>query len=104
MDFMRRIAEKVGTVAHDLGSVNQVIDAEIQQHFARTGAPREVRRRRVDDQRVINRALAGGMELNRRLTELSQTYAERKVRDAPRPRPTLAAWSTPPCASTASRC
>ena len=28
---------------------------------------------------VINRALAGGQELNRALTELSRTYAERKA-------------------------
>ena len=44
MDFMRRIAEKVGNVAHDLGSVNQVIDAEIQQHFSPAAAARKARR------------------------------------------------------------
>ena len=43
MDFLRRIAEKVGTVAHDLGSVNQVIDDDVQQHFSRNrpAAPRQ---------------------------------------------------------------
>jgi superfamily II DNA or RNA helicase len=80
MDFMRRIAEKVGTVAHDLGSVNQVIDEEVQQHFARAGGPRKARRAAPEGgDAIITRALAGGIELNRRLTELSQTYDERKV-------------------------
>jgi superfamily II DNA or RNA helicase len=80
MDFMRRIADKVGNVAHDLGSVNQVIDTEIQQHFSAGAAARKVRRAAPDDGgAIINRALAGGLELNRRLTELSNTYAQRKV-------------------------
>ena len=78
MDFMRRIAEKVGTVAHDLGSVNQIIDADVQEHFA--GRPRRAAKAAPESgHAIITRALAGGMELNRRLTELSQTYAERKV-------------------------
>ena len=79
MDFLRRIAEKVGTVAHDLGSVNQVIDDDVQQHFAGTGRPRRGRRAPESGDAIITRALAGGIELNRRLTELSRTYAERKV-------------------------
>ena len=80
MDFLRRIAEKVGTVAHDLGSVNQVIDDDVQQHFAGTGRPRRGRRAAPESgDAIITRALAGGIELNRRLTELSRTYAERKV-------------------------
>ncbi len=45
--FMGRIAEKVGTIAADLGSVNQVIDADIQRHFARSGAPAPVAESRV---------------------------------------------------------
>lgn len=78
MDFMRRIAEKVGTVANDLGSVNQIIDADVQEHFA--GRPRKKGRVAPESgDAIITRALAGGMELNRQLTELSQTYAERKV-------------------------
>ncbi|GLX98730.1 DISARM system SNF2-like helicase DrmD [Herbidospora sp. NBRC 101105] len=80
MDFMRRIAEKVGNVAQDLGSVNQVIDADIQNHFSPTGASRKARVTAPDDgNAIINRALAGGMELNRRLTELSRTYDDRKA-------------------------
>jgi superfamily II DNA or RNA helicase len=76
--FMGRIAEKVGTIAADLGSVNQVIDADIQRHFARSGAPAPVLESRSDGTNVVNQTLAGGIELNRRLTELSRTYAERK--------------------------
>lgn len=80
MDFMRRIAEKVGNVAHDLGSVNQIIDAELQEHFSPTTATR--RTRSADHENgdaIITRALVGGMELNRRLTELSRTYDQRKL-------------------------
>lgn len=80
MDFMRRIAEKVGNVAQDLGSVNQVIDSEIQQHFSPTGAGRKAARTAPEDgSAIITKALAGGLELNRRLTELSQNYQQRKV-------------------------
>ena len=57
----------------DLGSVNQVIDADIQQHFARGHRRRARRKPRTTANAVINRALAGGLELNRRLTELSRT-------------------------------
>ena len=79
MDFLRRIAEKVGTVAHDLGSVNQVIDAQVQQHFARTGpTPKPARQAVEDGNAIITRTLAGSAELNRQLTELARTYAERK--------------------------
>jgi superfamily II DNA or RNA helicase len=80
MDFMRRIAEKVGTVARDLGSVNQVIDAEVQEHFSPTGPTRKAKKGAVEDgNAIITRALAGGMELNRQLTELSRTYQDRKA-------------------------
>ena len=78
--FMGRIAEKVGTIAADLGSVNQVIDAEIQRHFARSAAPAPASEtREAGGTEVVNQTLAGGLELNRRLTELSRTYAERKA-------------------------
>jgi superfamily II DNA or RNA helicase len=80
MDFMRRIAEKVGQAAHDLGSMNPVIDAEIQEHFSPTARSRRSRPSAPSDgNAIITRALAGGVELNRRLTELSRTYADRKA-------------------------
>lgn len=79
MDFMRRIAEKVGNVAYDLGSVNQVIDADVQNHFSPTATRKEKPSAPDDGNTVITRALAGGIELNRRLTELSRTYDERKA-------------------------
>jgi Helicase conserved C-terminal domain len=80
LSFMGRIAEKVGTIAADLGSVNQVIDADIQRHFARSALP-EPSPRTADQEgaEVVNQTLAGGLELNRRLTELSRTYAEHKA-------------------------
>ena len=75
-----RIALKIGNVAADLGSVNQVIDAEVQDHFNPVPTPRKAKPSAPDNgNAIITRALAGGIELNRRLTELSRTYDERKV-------------------------
>lgn len=79
LDFMHRIAHKVSTVAGDLGSVNELIDTQIQGHFL----PRaKVAARAVAQENaaaVIQNALAGGITLNRQLTELSRTYTDRKV-------------------------
>jgi len=76
MDFMARIAKKVGQVAADLGSVNQVIDLDIQQHFS----PNKSRSTTVDDRAatIINKTLAGGLELNRQLDELSRSFQAKK--------------------------
>ncbi|MGX6511629.1 DISARM system SNF2-like helicase DrmD [Rhodococcus sp. SJ-2] len=71
--FMARIAKKVANVEQDLGSVNQVIGGEIQNHFTRR-APARAKAKGVDPNVVINTALAGGMELNARLTQLEQGY------------------------------
>ncbi|MDI9940321.1 DISARM system SNF2-like helicase DrmD [Rhodococcus sp. IEGM 1351] len=71
--FMARIAKKVANVEQDLGSANQVIGGEIQHHFTRR-APARVKAKGVDPNAVINTALAGGMELNARLTQLEQGY------------------------------
>ena len=77
LDFMRRIAEKVSHAAIDLGSVNQVIDAEIQDHYSLI--PKRQRRAAADDgNAIITRTLAGGIELNRQLTELSRNYQDVK--------------------------
>lgn len=78
--LVERIADKIGTVAADLGSVNQVVDIDVQNHFNPVAAGRKAKATAPDDgNAVITRALAGGLELNRRLTELSRTYDERKV-------------------------
>jgi len=78
MEFMGRIAKKVVTVARDLGSVNQVIADEIQDHFARTTTTRR-KKTPLDGNSVINKALAGGLDLNSRLTQLEQGYAESRA-------------------------
>lgn len=79
LKFMDIIAHKVALVAQDLGSVNQVIDAEIQEHFI-PGRSSGRRSAVVDPgNAIITRTLAGGIELNRQLTELSRTYADRKA-------------------------
>ncbi|MEU3085319.1 DISARM system SNF2-like helicase DrmD [Streptomyces massasporeus] len=79
MEFMGIIARKVGTATQDLGKVNQVIDAEVQEHFSPTGSLRKLRPAAPDDgDEAMNEALAGGIELNRQLTELTATYEQRK--------------------------
>jgi superfamily II DNA or RNA helicase len=78
MDFMGRIAQKVVTVARDLGSVNQVIAADIQTRFGRAKTERR-KATAVDGNTIINKALAGGLELNAQLTRLEQGYAASKA-------------------------
>ena len=78
LDFMRRIAEKVITVKEDLGSVNPLIDAEIQQHFSPTSARPARQPKASDGAKIINGVLAGGLTLNRELTELSRDFARRQ--------------------------
>ncbi|HXL88809.1 MAG TPA: DISARM system SNF2-like helicase DrmD [Streptosporangiaceae bacterium] len=78
--LLDKVREKIGQVAADLGSVNEVIDADIQDHFTPGGTGRKVKLAARDDGSVIiNRVLAGGQELNRTLTELSRTYRDRKA-------------------------
>ncbi|ACZ31341.1 helicase domain protein [Xylanimonas cellulosilytica DSM 15894] len=79
MDFMRRIAEKVANVADDLGSVNPVIDADIQNRFGRSETTAKRTKIADDGAKVINQQLAGGAELNRSLTQLANTYGEQKA-------------------------
>lgn len=77
MSFMRRIADKVWQAGADLGSINPLIDVEIQEHF--TGrADKRVAGQRDKGQAVITTALAVGMSLNASLTELSRTYVDRR--------------------------
>ena len=76
------IKRKIGQVAADLGSANQVIDmdAEIRDHFTPGGTERKNRKVRPDEGNVIiGRALSGGTGLNRALTDLSRTYEDRKA-------------------------
>jgi SNF2 family DNA or RNA helicase len=78
--LLAKVRDKIGQVAADLGSVNEVIDADIQDHFTPGGTGRKVKLAARDDGSVIiNRVLAGGQELNRTLTELSRTYHDRKA-------------------------
>ncbi|WP_415854888.1 DISARM system SNF2-like helicase DrmD [Sinomonas sp. G460-2] len=71
--FMQIIARKVAQVEYDLGSVNQVIGGEIQGRFGH-GARKGAKAKGIDTNEVINAALAGGIELNARLTQLEQGY------------------------------
>nr|WP_255415802.1 DISARM system SNF2-like helicase DrmD [Promicromonospora sp. AC04] len=78
MDFMRRIAEKVATVKGDLGSVNPVIDAEIQNQFGRIDV--SPRRPLTQDKDAVNQVMAGSVELNSALTRLATQYDTLKER------------------------
>lgn len=73
LSFMERIARKIAQVEYDLGSANQVVGEEIQGHFGKR-TPAKTRPKGLDTNEVINSALAGGMELNARLTQLEQRY------------------------------
>jgi superfamily II DNA or RNA helicase len=77
-DFMARIAKKVANVEQDLGSVNQVIGEQIQEHFARR-RPSNRKAKALDADHVITSALAGGIELNARLTQLEQNFNESRA-------------------------
>lgn len=71
--FMEIIARKLAQVEYDLGSANQVVGAEIQGHFGKRTATRS-KSKGMGTNEVINQVLAGGMELNARLTQLEQDY------------------------------
>jgi superfamily II DNA or RNA helicase len=73
LGFMERVARKIAQVQYDLGSANQVVGSEIQTHFMRR-VPVKSKSKGIDTNEVINSALAGGMELNTRLTQLEQGY------------------------------
>lgn len=73
LKFMEIIARKIAQVEYDLGSANQVVGDEIQGHFGRRKRS-ATKAKAVDTNEVINAALAGGMELNARLTQLEQGY------------------------------
>jgi hypothetical protein len=78
LDFMERIARKIAQVEIDLGSANQVVGEDIQRHFSGR-APARPRGKAVSANEVINSALAGGIELNARLTELEQGFGESRT-------------------------
>ena len=78
LNFMERIARKIAQVEYDLGSANQVVGEEIQGHFGKR-TPAKAQSKGVDTNEIINSALAGGMELNARLTQLEQGYDESRT-------------------------
>ncbi|MDR2253192.1 MAG: SWF/SNF helicase family protein [Bifidobacteriaceae bacterium] len=77
-EFLRRIGEKITTEAQDLGAVNPLIDDEISGHFTGKKPVRDTGKAQARDNQEINKVMAGSLELNRQLTELGRTYAERK--------------------------
>ncbi|MFD4945939.1 DISARM system SNF2-like helicase DrmD [Streptomyces sp. NPDC058409] len=80
LSFLGKIAKKVSTAAGDLGSINPVIDADVQEHFSPVKTGRAPRLTAPDTgSAVINRALAGGIELNRQLTDLTRNYQDTKT-------------------------
>lgn len=83
LDFMNRIARKVSVEVEDLKTVNPLIDQEIVNHFlqkdgqSRTPVDNETSRKAGE---VINRTLAGSIELNRQLTDLADEYESSRQR------------------------
>jgi superfamily II DNA or RNA helicase len=73
LKFLEIIARKIAQVEYDLGSANQVVGEEIQGHFGKR-AQSKSKSKGIDTNEIINAALAGGMELNARLTQLEQGY------------------------------
>lgn len=78
LKFMEIIARKIAQVEYDLGSANQVVGTQIQDHFGSRRAGK-TKAKGVDTNDVISAALAGGMELNARLTQLEQGYDESRT-------------------------
>ncbi|MEY9935411.1 superfamily II DNA or RNA helicase [Catenulispora sp. GP43] len=80
--LVERVVVKIGTVGDDLGSVNEVVDNDVRSYFVPSAAGRKTKPAPADSNEsgnaVITRVLAGGLALNRQLTELSRNYAERK--------------------------
>lgn len=71
LEFLHRIARKVEQIGSDLGSVNEVIDADIQAHFLPASRRRS---RSTRDNDAVQRTLAGGLRLNRELTDLARDH------------------------------
>ncbi len=100
-DFMARIAKKVAQVEQDLGSVNQVIGEEIQQHFARR-APAKRKSKGVDANEVINTALAGEHGTQRPAYPARAGLRRIALRPSPGASATCVGWSIPRCGSITS--
>ena len=75
LHFLEKIGEKIARQQQDLGEINPLMDAQISGHFLR-----QTRRERsvAGSEDVVNRAMAGSLELNRQLTRLAAEYDERK--------------------------
>lgn len=79
MEFLQRIAEKIARVEVDLGSANQLVDEQIQEHFApRLKSKKETKKKSGND--AIAKVLAGGVELNRQLTKLESDFDETRMK------------------------
>lgn len=82
LGFLERVARKVERIGGDLGSVNEVIDAEIQGHFlprsrAAIGGTRAVAK---GGAAAVHETLAGSLRLNRELTALARDHVRERER------------------------
>ncbi|MFK0728791.1 DISARM system SNF2-like helicase DrmD [Rothia sp. BD8] len=78
LKFFRRIAEKVATVKGDLGSVNSVVDADVQEHFSLEASPARTVAKNASSAQLT--ALKGDLHLNAQLTNLASSYDETKTK------------------------
>jgi superfamily II DNA or RNA helicase len=69
--FLARIADKIARVRNDLGSANEVVAPDIQRELGGWDIPRAAPKKNTAED-TINKMLAGGQELNRKLTHLEE--------------------------------
>lgn len=81
-EFLERLAQKITIERQDLKTVNPLIDRRIYAHFRNEKPTRADLRQEQGstDADVVNEVLAGGVELNRRLTELKHDYKDSRQR------------------------
>lgn len=69
--FLARIADKIARVRNDLGSANEVVAPDIQRKLGGWDIPKAVAKKNSAED-TINKMLAGGQEMNRKLTHLEE--------------------------------
>lgn len=69
--FLGRIADKIARVRNDLGSANEVVAPDIQRQLGGWEVPKQAPQKNKAES-TINAMLAGGQELNRKLTNLEE--------------------------------
>lgn len=75
--FLARIADKIARVRNDLGSANEVVAPDIQRKLGGWDVPKTAPKKNTAEA-TINKMLAGGQELNRKLTHLEESLEKNR--------------------------